>query len=241
MVGPRRSRTDTRVRAHARAGRSGGKSERMDSRDAFGDFLGPSFRHHLSALRNRESGDHAHRCVPHLVPMHRLRRDAAAQAGRLLRVLLVRLDAMPARPGRARGRCQRRLLRVRVLTWPARSAQTSRDWLGNRQASLLAWWIPQAAILAGLLVPPPLRAVVWIVALAWMGTACLLNAGRCGRTHCRYTGPFYLAMTAPVLVLASGVVSVGFYGWLALAILILAGGKIIWWATERAWGKFSQP
>src|SRR5215472_17682464 len=35
-----------------------------------------------------------------------------------------------------------------------------------------------------------------------------IKRGRCGRTHCRYTGPYYLAMIAPVLVLASGVVSV---------------------------------
>jgi len=47
------------------------------------------------------------------------------------------------------------------------------------------------------------------------------------------------ALIAPVLVLASGVASVGFYGWLALGVLIFAGSKIIWWATERAWGKFS--
>ncbi len=115
----------------------------------------------------------------------------------------------------------------------------SSDWLSNWHTNLVAWWIPQAAVLAGLLVPVPIRAVLWIVALTWMGTACILNARRCGRTHCRYTGPFYLAMVAPVLVLASGIVAVDFYGWLALAVLILAGSKIIWWATERAWGQFS--
>src|SRR6266508_1644273 len=115
----------------------------------------------------------------------------------------------------------------------------SSDWLSNWHTNLVAWWIPQAAVLAGLLVPVPIRAVLWIVALTCMGTACILNARRCGRTHCRYTGPFYLAMVAPVLVLASGIVAVDFYGWLALAVLILAGSKIIWWATERAWGQFS--
>jgi len=46
-------------------------------------------------------------------------------------------------------------------------------------------------------------------------------------------------MIAPVLVLASGVIPVDFYGWLLLAVLILGGSMIIWWATERAWGKFS--
>ena len=117
--------------------------------------------------------------------------------------------------------------------------ESSRDWLRSPRTHLLAWWIPQAAIVLGLLAPVPVRAVIWTVALLWMGTACLLNARRCGRTHCRYTGPYYLAMIAPVLILASGIISADFYGWLALGVLILGGSKVVWWATERAWGKFS--
>jgi hypothetical protein len=46
-------------------------------------------------------------------------------------------------------------------------------------------------------------------------------------------------MIAPVLVLGFGLVSASFYGRLSLALFILAGGWIIWWATERAWGRFS--
>src|SRR5947207_966520 len=117
--------------------------------------------------------------------------------------------------------------------------QTSRDWLGSVHTSLLAWWMPKAAIVAGLFVPVSFRAVIWIIALIWMGTACILNARRCNRTHCRYTGPYYLAMIVPVFVLAFGIVSADFYGWLLFGALILAGSKAIWWATERAWGKFS--
>jgi hypothetical protein len=119
------------------------------------------------------------------------------------------------------------------------AVQSSRDWLGSTRTNALAWWIPQSAIAAALIAPASLRAVIWLVALIWMGTACILNSRRCGRTHCRYTGPYYLAMIVPVAVLASGVVSVGLFGWLLLGIFILAGSKIIWWATERAWGKFS--
>src|SRR3984893_14291594 len=121
----------------------------------------------------------------------------------------------------------------------ASAVQSSRDWLRSPRTNLLAWWTPQAGILTGLVLPVPVRAAIWITALIWMGTACILNAKRCGRTHCRYTGPYYLGTIAPVLVLALGLVSAGFYGWLVLAVLILAGSKIIWWATERAWGKFS--
>ena len=118
-------------------------------------------------------------------------------------------------------------------------AQSSRDWLRSPRMHLLVWKIPQAAIIVSLLAPAPLRTGVWIVALLWKGTACILNARRCGRTHCRYTGPYYLAMIVPTFVLGSGIVSVGIYGWVVLAGVILLGSKLIWWSTERAWGKFS--
>jgi hypothetical protein len=115
--------------------------------------------------------------------------------------------------------------------------QTSRDWLGSVHTSLLAWWMPKVAILAGLFVAVSVRAVIWIIALIWMGTACILNARRCNRTHCRYTGPYYLVMIVPVLVL--GIVSAGIYNWMFLAMLILGGSWAIWWGTERIRGKFS--
>ncbi len=117
------------------------------------------------------------------------------------------------------------------------TAGAARDWLSTVHTNALAWWIPQAALVAGLFVPIPLRITVWIVALMWMGTACLLNARRCNRTHCRYTGPYYLAMIVPVLALASAAAPA--YAWVMLAGVILLGSKLIWWATERAWGKFS--
>jgi hypothetical protein len=117
--------------------------------------------------------------------------------------------------------------------------QTSRDWLNGVQASLLAWWLPHAAIFTGLFVPVTIRAAIWITALIWMGTACLLNARRCNRTHCRYTGPYYLAMIVPVVVLGFGVVSAGIYEWISLGLFIVGGSGLIWWATERTWGKFS--
>ena len=170
--------------------------------------------------------------------MHRLWRDAAAEARRLLRVLFLRLRAVPAHPGGAleSRRCGILLRGTSDVT--GEDAATARDWLRKPHTSLMAWWIPQSAIVASLFAPVSARAAVWIIALIWMGSACILNARRCGRTHCRYTGPYYLAMVVPVALLATGIFSAGFYGWLTLAVVILAGGKIIWWATERAWGRF---
>jgi hypothetical protein len=44
-----------------------------------------------------------------------------------------------------------------------------------------------------------------------------------------------------VPALALGLMTAPLYAWLVLAALILLGDKIIWWATERAWGTFSLP
>jgi len=118
------------------------------------------------------------------------------------------------------------------------SIRTSRDWLGSTRANLLAWWIPQAGITAGLFVPAGVRTTIWIISHTWMGVACILNAQRCGRTHCRYTGPYYLAMILPVLVLGTVGASTGLAEWIALGVLIVVGGRLLWWATERACGKF---
>lgn len=117
------------------------------------------------------------------------------------------------------------------------SARSARDWLANPRASLLAWWMPHAAIPVALFLQTPARTAVWTAALLWMGVACILNARRCHRTHCRFTGPYYLATIAPVIALS--MISAGIYGWVALGIAIIAGDKLIWLTTELAWGKFS--
>ena len=117
------------------------------------------------------------------------------------------------------------------------AVETSRDWLASTSSTLSAWWAPRTALLVGLFVPIPARVGIWTVALIWMGVACILNSRRCGRTHCRYTGPWYLVMIVPVLAL--GFISSGIYEWIALGVVIVGGSKLIWWATERAWGKFS--
>lgn len=119
------------------------------------------------------------------------------------------------------------------------TTESSKDWLASARTNLLAWWLPHGALIAGLFAAVPVRTAVWSIALVWMGIACILNAQRCGRTHCRYTGPYYLAMVIPVLALGLGVASAGIYTWIILGVLIVAGSKVIWWATERAWGKFS--
>ena len=84
----------------------------------------------------------------------------------------------------------------------------------------------------------PLRTVVWIAALAWMGSACIMNWRRCARVHCRYTGPFYLVLIVPVLLFGAGVFESGAYTWITLGGLSVFGGHLITWVTESAWGRY---
>ena len=171
--------------------------------------------------------------------MHGLRYKAEAQIGRLLRVLFLRLGAVSAHSGSARGRAGRRGVLFPVAMSRNPTTEISRDWLGAWRTSWIAWWIPKLAMIAGLLLPLPGRTAVWVIALAWMGAACMINARRCNRTHCRYTGPYYIATIAPVIAVGAGFVTVGILGWICLGAIILGGAGLIWYATERAWGKFS--
>lgn len=119
--------------------------------------------------------------------------------------------------------------------------QRAKDWAGNIRDYALVWGIPSLTIIAGSVVDAPVRTVIWSASLLWMGTACLINSRRCGRTHCRFTGPFYFALIIPVVLHGFGLFPLGPYAWWILGATVLFGGKIIWWATEAAWGKFSTP
>jgi hypothetical protein len=72
--------------------------------------------------------------------------------------------------------------------------------------------------------------------LSWMGGACLANARRCGRTPCRYTGPFFVGMATAVLAYISGVLPLGTQPWLVLGLVVAVGNALIWWASERMLG-----
>jgi hypothetical protein len=70
----------------------------------------------------------------------------------------------------------------------------SRDILSSRWRVFILYLLPAIAIVVvgPLDISSGWRAVVWTVALATMGMACIVNALRCGRVHCFLTGPFLL-------------------------------------------------
>jgi hypothetical protein len=64
---------------------------------------------------------------------------------------------------------------------PLEHADQLEDWVANARSYAMAWGLPTALILIGLLTGPTARAALWTLTLAWMGGACLLNAAL--RTH----------------------------------------------------------
>ncbi len=119
-----------------------------------------------------------------------------------------------------------------------RRACAKSDWASGPLMLGAVWGVPAAAMLVALLLEPGPRAVVWIAMLAWMGLACVANARRCGRTHCRFTGPFFLGMAGLVLAYAAGVLPLGSRAWLILGVLTVAGNAVIWWGSERWFGTY---
>jgi hypothetical protein len=92
--------------------------------------------------------------------MFRLWHKAKAQVRRLLRVLFLRLGALSANSANTLRRTGCSLLLCVTGDGQHAPTQAARDWLGSLHSSLLAWWMPKAAILAGLFVPVSVRAVI---------------------------------------------------------------------------------
>lgn len=121
----------------------------------------------------------------------------------------------------------------------SQSGAGQRDWAGNSRTFALLWGVPVALMIAAGSLRPLPRAAVWTLMLLWMGGVCLANAHRCGRTHCRVTGPFFILMAVGVVAYASGALDLGAHGWSILSGIILFGAIGLWWGSERVWGRYA--
>ncbi len=70
-------------------------------------------------------------------------------------------------------------------------APQPRDLTRGRLQPLLYWGLPVVAMIVGSILD--LRFALWPAALFVMGAACVVNAVRCRRMHCFFTGPWLLA------------------------------------------------
>jgi len=85
-------------------------------------------------------------------------------------------------------------------------SKTARDFANRSLPFAAVWGIPIAIIISLNFAQPhlPFVPVVLITAsaIAWMGIGCVINGARCGRLHCKFSGPIFLV--GAVGVLASG-------------------------------------
>jgi len=79
---------------------------------------------------------------------------------------------------------------------------------------------------------------IWAVSLVWMGVVCLLNARKCKRTHCFYTGPFFLFMAVISLLYGSDIIEINGNGWSWLGSITAVVSVSIWVLSESILGKY---
>ncbi|RIJ14096.1 hypothetical protein D1231_17615 [Henriciella mobilis] len=85
----------------------------------------------------------------------------------------------------------------------------------------------------------PLVAIIAILsaALFWMGAACVLNARRCRRRHCFYSGPIFLLGALAVLLVGLEIISLGEDG-LVIVIGVTLSLALSTYLTEPVFGKY---
>lgn len=104
----------------------------------------------------------------------------------------------------------------------------------RRNIKWLLWGAPIVALIVGGFVEAFTRMLLWTPALLVAGSACIVNARRCGRLHCYVTGPLYL-VAALASVLAGMQLAPLLWSWIALWVI---GGTILAYVPEWMRGKY---
>lgn len=103
---------------------------------------------------------------------------------------------------------------------------------------MLLWGVSHIVFFIGIFTNPMLRTILRSSSLSIAGIACLINAFRCGRLHCFFTGPFYLVMAVLSLLYGVGILQFGQLGWLWIGGVVVIGGPILTRVPERIYGKY---
>jgi hypothetical protein len=109
----------------------------------------------------------------------------------------------------------------------------TRDLAENKLAWLL-WGVPLALIAAGV-VWAKARAWLWAPALVVAGVACLVNARRCGRLHCYFTGPLFLLGAVATVLRQIDILQIS-WAWLGGGLIV---GNVLAFVPEWVRGKYA--
>jgi hypothetical protein len=113
------------------------------------------------------------------------------------------------------------------------------DWARRPGPALIWWCIPLSLALAFSLTIHASRIVagVWVIALGWMGIGCALNAMRCHRLHCYFSGPILLLGALAAGLIGFDVVTLGphaFNDAISLALML----ALLSFVPEMVWSKY---
>jgi hypothetical protein len=118
------------------------------------------------------------------------------------------------------------------------SSGAKRDLWCRGPSAFLLWCAPWLTFVLGCSTPPPLKTVLWTVSFAVMGAACLLNAARCGRVHCRYTGPFFILAAVASVAYGLGLLPLGPSGWKWIGAGTVIGALVLCCIPELFLGRY---
>jgi hypothetical protein len=118
------------------------------------------------------------------------------------------------------------------------SAADQRDLIGRRVGRFVLWQLPLIVFVAGSFVGTVWHTILWTTALTVAGAACIVNAARCGRLHCYFTGPFFLLGAIVTLTYGLGVLPLGANRWGSIGLVVAVGSCFFFFVPEWRWGKY---
>jgi hypothetical protein len=125
-----------------------------------------------------------------------------------------------------------------MVTDVSKSRSAERDFLCRGPKPFFLWCVPWVVFVLGASAPLALKTVSWTTSLGFMGVACLVNASRCGRIHCFFTGPFFILCAVASLGYGLGILPFGPSGWKWVGAVTIVGAIVLTFAPELALGRY---
>jgi hypothetical protein len=123
---------------------------------------------------------------------------------------------------------------------PSACGPQQRDVLCSGTKMFFFWCLPSFAFALGFFVSPVFRTVLWTLSLGFMGAMCLLNASRCSRIHCYFTGPFFIFTAVASLGYGIGLLPFGSSGWKWIGNITIIGAVVLCSIPEFVLGRYRQ-
>ena len=112
------------------------------------------------------------------------------------------------------------------MSIPSACGPQQRDVLCSGTKMFLFWCLPSFVFALGFFVSPGWRTVLWTLSLGLMSVSCLLNASRCSRIHCYFTGPFFHSRCCYFAGIWYWAPTLGPYGWKWIGNITIIGAIV---------------